>query len=250
MPDEIEEVEQTGGEGGDGGEVRAPVDDSSKELADAAKELRGVVDGLKATPPPPAAGLTPAQRAELWGVFDPEKGRTDFMRKFFRMNPEATPQEQQEAKELFAYAHEGMVRQSLTGARNFDRIMMDEIDRKYGPILEYVQQAALRDRQERFYSTFESLRDSKYFNIINAVSQQLMNKRYENEGEYFKDLAERSAKAIQEIVPDFDLGKGKKTKQAGSAVRIPRSSVGSAAAARRGSSTDDDNQKNDIDSLE
>jgi len=193
------------------------------DLAAAARDLREP----KVEPKPEP--LSKEKIDEIWAVYDPEKGDKDFYKKFFRLNPEATQEEADAVKGVFAAVQEGFVKQSLTGARNFDKMMMDEIDKKYGPALEYVSKAEMRERQDRFYEAYPALKADKFSRIIDGVAKGIKDDEFEGESQYFKALADGAAELIKGVIPDFDLGK--QQQPTGKTPKLPRYSVGGGGGA-------------------
>ena len=242
----------TGGEPAGGEGAPAPAaDDGAAEMRSAIADLAKTVKAATAPKTPDFIPLTDDQKAELWGIYDPEKGRKDFFQKFFRMNPEATPEEVKEVKELWADVQRGLVRQAVVGARNLHEIDLQKFRETLAPLFSYVNTVQARERQDRFYNTYGALKDEKYNKVIDGVARGLAGRTFESEGHYFKALAEGAAEVIKGVIPNFDLGKQPKTKS-GTTPRVPRSSVGGTGGAGKGAREDDGSLpgRNDIDSLE
>ncbi len=87
------------------------------EMRAALAELAGTVNKIVAPKEKEAAPLTPQQEKEYWALFDPEESKPDFMKKWFRMNPEATEDEIKEAREMWKHMQEGIVKQAVVGSR-------------------------------------------------------------------------------------------------------------------------------------
>ncbi len=172
--------------------------------------------------------LTEEQKEEMWGVFKPEKARPDFIKKFFNLPDDASTDLINEKRELLGYLQEGLVKQSLIGATNFQKIALKEIEDKFTPIKEYVSKAEAKERDREFHETYPALKDPKYKKIVELTQKQLKRETFKDEPEYFKAVAEAAAESIQAIVPDFDLGATKeaKPKPAGTTPRVPRSTAG------------------------
>src|SRR4051812_40029412 len=98
--DVVDELEHEDGivEGGEDTTTATTTTDKPDELRKAMAELATTVRTI-ATPKEKddEPALTEEQKAELWAVYNPEASRKDFFKKFFRMNPEATPEEVTEA---------------------------------------------------------------------------------------------------------------------------------------------------------
>jgi hypothetical protein len=222
------------------------------ELRAAMTELAGTVSRLAQPPAEPARQPTPDEIAELWAIYNPEKTNRDFFRKFFRLGDDATPEQLEEAKQLFTEMHSGMMRQAMQGARNFIAIEMERMQQEIGPIKEYVETARREATRGRFYNSYPGLGEDKFDKIVSSVALTLNDKTFSDEDEYFKELAEGSAAAIKEILPDFDLGKApEKPRIPGKTPKLPRTSVGGGGGAGKGRDVlQPTGSKNDIDSLE
>ena len=208
--------------------VAAP--DPNAEMRAAIAELGGQVGQFieAAKPRQQEAVLTDEQKAELWAIYDPEKTNKDFMRKFFRMNPDATPEEVAEAKGMFRDMQQGLVRQAIVGSRNLYQQELAKLREEYAPLKTYVEQQRAVQTKDRFYSEFEALKDPRYEKVVAASARMLSSQTFASEKEYFKALAESAADAIKGLVPDFDLGAKPQQTQSRNAntPRLPRTSAG------------------------
>lgn len=224
--------------------------DENAEMRTALTELATTVRTL-ATPKTEEEKLTPEQVDELWQVYKPTKTKADFMKKFFRLNEDATPEEVKAAEELFYDMRDGITRQAVTGARHFTAIELDKLAKKFQPILDYVEERKTSDLRERFFKTYEGLADPKYKKVIDAQAKILKasGTEFKDENEYFKALADGAADAIKELVPDFDLGKKQEKKTAATTPRLPRTTAGggSSAGGGGGSTKSTDNQIDELD---
>ena len=144
------------------------------------------------------------------------------------------------------------MRQAMQGARNFIAMEMDRMQQELGPIKEYVEDSRREATRERFYGSYPGLSEAKFDKIVSSVALTLNEKTFEDEDAYFKELAEGSAAAIKEILPDFDVGKAPETKRKpGQTPRLPRTSAGGGGGAGKGHDVlQPTGSRNDIDSLE
>ena len=184
-----------------------------------------------------APELTADQKAELWAIYDPKKSKPDFMRKFFRMNPDATPEEEQEAEGLFSDMQQGLVKQAVVGARNLYRQDMQKelasIHEQYKPVLDYVSAARAREHKTQFETSYPALADEKYSGIVKTVATSLAAQQFDSFESYSKALAEGAADLIKKVLPDFDLGTVQ-PKQSVQTPKLPRSGAGGTGGAAGG----------------
>lgn len=234
-------------------EEETPPPEKPDDLRAAMTELAGTVKRIAeppaAAPPPPTA----EEIADFWKVYDPESSDKEFFAKWFRLNPDATPEEKQQAKELFASVQKGLMLQSVTATRNYIAEARKEIDRDYGPLKEFVEEQKREATRGRFYGSYPGLEQPKFQKIIDATARSLDGKTFTSEGEYFKALAEGAADSIKAILPEFDLGAKQTTKtKPGQTPKLPRSSVGGGGGAGKGAHDEmqPTGRKNDIDSLD
>lgn len=232
-----------------------PNDDLRAAVADLAKHVKTVT-----TPKEPTRQPTQDEIDEAWGVWKPEKENKDFFRQFLRLNTDMDPAEVEKAvkefQPIFGAMQKGLVKQALVGARNLFQQEIAKLREEFSPALEYTQKGRVNDMQTRFYGEFPGL-DAKneggkrrYEKIVLAVANELANKEFASETEYFKALAEGAAKEIKELVPDFDLGSRQETKQKpGTAPRLPRTSVGGTGGVVAKVAALAEQSDNDIDSL-
>lgn len=204
-------------------------------LARAMESLAG-----KISPREPARSaepeLTEEQKREMWAVYDPKKGRADFMKKFFRLNPDASAEEEAEAEGLFADMQKGFVKQAIVGSRNIMLPELEKLRQEFAPLQEYISQRKQEELRGRFYKEYPALEDERYGAVIDAVASGMRNREFKSEKEFFKAVAEAAAGSIRKLVPDFDLGKTQ-TKPAGTAPRLPRTSAGGTGGVGAGKST-------------
>lgn len=230
-----------------------PTEKKSIDLEAAMAELAGTVKQIAQPKEAPVPPPTKEQIAEFWAVYDPESTDKEFFKKWFRLNPDATQEEIQQAKELFAGVQKGLMRQAVTAAQNYIKIARQEIDQEYGPLKEYVQTAQKEATRGRFFGEYPALNDKKFNKIIDATARSLDNKTFDSEEDYFKALAEGAAGSIKDILPDFDLGAKPTTKtKPGSTPKLPRTSAGGGGGAGKGATHDAlaaTGSRNDIDSL-
>lgn len=183
--------------------------------------------------------LTQEQKDELWAVYNPEKTKKDFMTKFFRLNPDASPEEVAEAKELFADMQKGLVRQSIVGARNIFQAELQKFREEIEPALKHFHTQAAEQTRSRFFKKYPVLEDTTFQPIVDLVAKQLEGREdISDEESFFQALADGAAKVIKPHRPDFDLGAKPATKQpAGTTPRLPRTSVGGTGGAGGGGTT-------------
>ncbi len=251
----IDSLEETPDETPPKTEVTPPDEETppQDDLRAAMTELAGTVKRIAEPPAPAAPPPTAAEIAEFWQVYDPEQSNKDFFKQWFRLNPDATQEEVDTAKLLFAGVQKGLMKQSVTATRNYLAEMRKEIDKEYAPLRDYVQTAQRREIRSRFDDSYPALKEAKYNKIIDATARSLDGKTFADEGEYFKALAEGAADSIRAILPEFDLGARPTTKtKPGQTPKLPRTSAGGGGGAGKGALDDlqPTGRKNDIDSLE
>lgn len=194
-------------------------------------ELAGTVKAL-ATPKQEERQMTQAEQAEMWAIYDPEASNKEFFKKWFRLNPDATPEDVAEMKGMFADMQKGLVKQSIVGARNLFQQELKKLREEFQPIQEHYASDRAEKTASRFYAKYPALdlklEDGKrvYSAVIDSEARRLADKEFANEDEYFKALSEGAAAVVKSVKPDFDLGAKPQTKPAGTSLRLPRTSVG------------------------
>lgn len=207
-----------GGSGGDAGSKGAAAFDESKGQEQQQSQQQ---QQQQQTPPPAqvdAAALAKSLGDELKGAFGerkeqqkeltPEEARKllkfpeiddEFMKRFGDLPTQKAALEEFRDK-ILTHIHtvNGMTR----------REMMDEMDGKFKPALEYVTKAELRERDSDFEKAYPVLAKSELKPIINAVRESLKDKTFANEQESQKAVAEGVAAVIKVHKPDFKLSDG------------------------------------------
>lgn len=195
-----------------------------------------------------AQEMSPEEQKKLWAIYDPEEGQKDFMRKFFRLNPEATEEEVTAARGMFKNMQEGLVRQSVVGARNMTLIEIEKLKKEYGfdEIRTFLREQKAQKLSSEFYGKFPALGETtesgqrKYEKAVHFAANQLANQTFASLDAYFQALAERAAEFVKGILPDFDLGKQTtKNKTSTSTPRLPRTSAGGTGGTTRGGESQD-----------
>lgn len=260
MPDLEDVVENGLDEGNDLGETREtavkpekvePADNGGakdEEWKAALAKLTDNVTRLTEKKPEPKEE-TPEQRNAKWAVFEPEKADKEFFKKFFKLNAESTPEEVQAAKDTWALMQNGLMKQAIVGAMNV-------MEQKYAPqfqrldaLEEWRNQASAKELRSNFNETYPALADPIYADILKLSASELANKDFASHEEYFQALAERAAKTIKGVKPDFDLGAKPKTTTT-SKPKLPRTSVGGTGGAGGAGKASKDDSGDDSGSLE
>lgn len=218
----------------DEGAAKKPT--ATDELRSAMTELAGTVKSIaEAKDKKEEPEITEEQKKAFWRVYDPESTRKDFFQKWFRMNPDATPEEVKDAKEMFADVQKGLVTQAVTGSMNLVEDKLTEFKESLKPLFDYMTERKSKETRESFNDAYPALADKKYEKIVTLVSKQLSQKDFKTDEEYFKALAESAAETIKAAgVDDFDLGAKPEKKPAATTLRLPRSSAGGTGGAGGG----------------
>jgi hypothetical protein len=214
---------------------------------DAAFEKLGTTLKTAVTPPREAPQMSEADQKKLWSIYDPEESQKDFMRKFFRLNPEATKEEEQEARAMFKGMQEGLVRQSIVGARNLFQMELAKLREEFAPLQQHYRDAQAEKLQTEFFKSYPSLAAQdetsgsfRYMTAIRMAAQDLAQQTFASRPIYFKALADRAAEIVKGILPDFSLGATPPKKSSTSTPSLPRTRVGGSGGTARGGDTTTD----------
>lgn len=209
----------------------APPDD----LRQAMTELAGIVKGQVTPKEERSAELTQDQKDELWAVYNPEKKDPKFLDKFFRLTEDMSPEQKAEFKTLFADLQQGLVKQSVVGARNLMQLELSKLREELAPSQEYISEAKAERTRTRFFNQYESLNNPRYSKIIAITAKELASQGFSDENAYFKALADGAAETIRSAgVADFELSAAKTKQTPGTTPRLPRTSVGGTGGAGGG----------------
>jgi len=240
--EESEPSKEKGGEDEDAAKP-APTDELKTALTELATHVQKVT-----APREEKKELTDDEKEELWGVWNPTKTDPEYFRKFLRLATDMAPEEVDKAVKdflpLFKDMQKGLVRQAVVGARNLYTMDIDKLREEIKPIQEYVSTQRAEATRGRFFSEYEALKDPKYKNLVDATARILQDKEFNSEEDYFKALAEGAADAIKGLIPEFDLGAGKK-KTTTTSPKLPRTSAGSGGGAGRSASSKEPSQTQD-----
>lgn len=173
-------------------EVKPPMVDAAALAEKFGETLKGVLGDRKEVP----KELTAEEARKLLKF--PELD-DDFMKRFG--NIETTKAALEEFRDkLLTHIHtvNGMTR----------REMMDEMDGKFKPALEYVTKAEQRERDTDFDKAYPVLAKPELKPIIVAVRESLKNEKFADEKAHFKAVADGVAAVIKVHNPDFKLTDG------------------------------------------
>lgn len=212
---------------------------------DAAFEKLGTTISKAVTPreQQEAKQMSPEEQKKLWAIYDPEEGQKDFMRKFFRLNPEATEQDIADARGMFKNMQEGLVRQSVVGAQNMTTLALEKFKKEYGfdEMRDAFRQMRAEKLQTDFFKAYPALGEineatgtPKFMKAIHVAANELAKENFASQDAYFTALAERASEFVKGILPDFDLGAKTKTKSSTSTPSLPRTRVGGSGGTARG----------------
>lgn len=245
--DEIQDqfVEDVGTGGAEGSTTNPPPPEPkavTQADLDAAFEKLGSTISTAVAPRREEPQMSEEEQRKLWAIYNPESTQKDFMRKFFRMNPEATEEEVKEARLMFQNMQEGLVRQSVVGARNLFTIEMQKLREEYAPLMQHYRDAKAKELQTDFFKAYPSLAETdeatgsfRYMTAVRLGAQELAQQTFPTREAYFKALAEKAAGIVSGIVPGFVLGDNKtKPKSATGTPRLPRTSAGGTGGTARG----------------
>lgn len=237
----VEDVQGT--EGADPAPTPEPKDApvSQASLDAAFEKLSGAIS-TAVRPKEETAPMSEADQKKLWAIYDPEETQKDFMQKFFRLNPEATPEERAEAKAMFKNMQEGLVRQSIVGSRNLFQSELQKMRDEFSPLMTHYREVKAKELQTNFFKAYPALGEQdeatgsfRYMTAVRLAAQDLATSTFDSEPKYFKALAEKAAGIVSGIVPGFVLGDSKtKPKSSTTTPRLPRTSAGGTGGAARG----------------
>jgi hypothetical protein len=210
--------------------------DPNAELRSAMQELAGSVKTIadkqgKETEHEP----TEQEKKEFWAIYDPEQNQKEFFRKWFRLNPEATQQEVDEVKGLFADVQKGIVKQAVVGARNLVSVEIEKLREEFKGISDYMAERKAKETRDAFNETYPVLADKKYDKIVALSAKNLDQSKFKSQDEYFKALAESAAETISAATGQpLDLGAEQPKKTAATTPRLNRTSAGGTGGSGKG----------------
>lgn len=221
-------------------EEKTPPPDPNEDLRNAVQELTRIQTEAAKPKEPEEKELTAEQKAEMWAVYNPEASKKDFMKKFWKLNPDASDEEVAEAREYFSDMQRGIVKQAIKGSMNIYQAelakLREELKTKLDPIEKDYADTRAAKMRERFSAEYEDFADPKYNKLLELADRAQAGKQFKSEAEYFKAVAETAAEALKTGQPDFILGavKNKPTKTTGLTARSPRLIAGSGSGGGSG----------------
>lgn len=219
-------------EPGEGEGGTPPTKPRSEEWKEAFKELATTVkQGL--TPKKEEVKESPEQVAERWGVWNPTAKEKNFFKEFFNLPDDVSEAVLNRKIELFKQMHEGLVKQSIVGARNLYTEDLRARDAKLEALESWRNEASAKELRQNFVDTYPALGDKKYGKILKLVAQELGDKEFASHEEYFQALAEGADQAIKEFDPSFELG-AKTKPSTPKSPSLPRTRVGGQGGAGNG----------------
>jgi hypothetical protein len=135
--------------------------------------------------------------------------------------------------QALAEQRDGLIRQADTIMQYRMREMMGQMQERYGPVVEYMQQNEARAGEYRFAQSYPQLAAPGLRPVLFAVSQNLLQQgvQFRSEREMFEAIARGVEAVVKVNKPDFTLGNGGRppTRGGGIPVTTPGAGGGSDA---------------------
>jgi hypothetical protein len=140
--------------------------------------------------------------------------------------------------QALAEQRDGLIRQADTIMQYRMREMMGQMQERYGPVVEYMQQNEARAGEYRFAQTYPQLSAPGLRPVLFAVSQNLLQQgvQFRSEREMFETIARGVEAVVKVNNPDFKLGNGGRapTRGGGIPVTTPGAGGGSDSSGNAG----------------
>lgn len=164
--------------------------------------------------------LTPEEARKLLNVWEPDDA---FLQEFGNVETQ---------KAAFAKLRDALIRQADTIAQARMRELVQQLDVKWSPVQQMIQEQQAQQREARFAQKYPQLADAKLKPLILAVADQLRaaGKTYTDEESMFTDIAAGAASVIQATNPAFKLSAATGGAAKPTTGRIPVTSSGSAGS--------------------
>jgi hypothetical protein len=236
---------------GDADDSSAPPPDPAAERErrrdEALAELAQTVTTLAKPKPEAPKPRTPEEEAKYWGVFQPTESG---MREIFGIGDDVTPEQYSKRMTYYQQLHNGIVRQAVTTAmnliqQNFGKLV--EGNSSFKEILEWREQQRSRQAWSDFGERYPDLADKKYKKVLRICAEDLADREFKSDDEYFDALADSAVGLIKGIDDSFEINKPDKQNQPGKLPRLPRSGGGGTGGA--GKPAPRKTSGDDIDSL-
>lgn len=221
-------------------------DEMREAMAELARTVKTAIEPRPTRQAP--VKLTPEQLNERFAVYNPD---AKFIRSFFRLPDDATPEHVTEATAQFTALRDGLVKQAVTSAWRVVEQQLATRDQQIREIQSYTEQQRSRQVRQDFNDRYKPLADPKYDRILRAAHMEISDTDFRTNEEYFDALAKVADEAIRGIDPNFRLGKPNQ-RSSGNLPSLPRSGGGggggSGSSSQRGKKSTTSNG-GDIDSL-
>ena len=138
--------------------------------------------------------------------------------------------------QALAEQRDGVIRQADTIMQYRMREMMQQMEQRYSPVVEYMQQNEARAGEYRFAQSYPALASPALRPVLFAVSQSLLQQgvRFRSEAEMFNTIAKGVESVVKVNQPDFKLGNGARPQQRGG---IPVTTPGAGGGSDSGGGT-------------
>jgi hypothetical protein len=214
------------GESGEGGEPQAPQQAQYQPPTVDARHLAhefGNVLGQHFKPPQKEITVEEAKR--MLNVWEPSP---EWIAKYDNIETR---------NQALAEQRDGVIRQADTIMQYRMREMMQQMEQRYSPVVEYMQQNEARAGEYRFAQSYPALASPSLRPVLFAVSQSLLQQgvQFRSEAEMFSTIAKGVESVVKVNQPDFKLGNGAQpTRRAGG---IPVTTPGAGGGSDSGGGT-------------
>jgi uncharacterized membrane protein YdfJ with MMPL/SSD domain len=177
--------------------------------------------------------ITPEEAKKLLRIWEPNE---EFVKKFGNLETQLP---------ALVEMRDGLLTQFDTLSQHRLREVMTEMEKKYAPALEALQQMQHEQRETRFNSVYPQLAKPTLKPLLQAVAQKMVDggKKFDDEGAMFDAIAKEVETVIKETNPDFKLEKASgsspakdKTKTTNS-IPVTTSGAGGGTGTRGGDKT-------------
>jgi hypothetical protein len=141
--------------------------------------------------------ITPEEAKKLLRIWEPNE---EFVKKFGNLETQLP---------ALVEMRDGLLTQFDTLGQHRLREAMTEMEKKYAPALEALQQMQHEQRETRFNSVYPQLAKPTLKPLLQAVAQKMVDggKKFDDEGAMFDAIAKEVETVIKETNPDFKLEK-------------------------------------------
>ncbi len=183
-------------------EPPAPVAPVALDAKAVAEIVSATINANRQQQAPPPRQMTAEEAAQHFQVFNPDDNFVNGLNALADEN--ATPDDR---RKIVNQLRDGLVNQSFRAAELLLEQKMQEMDQRYAPAVQYMQQREAKQLLKDFETTYPALKGQS--ELVNSITSSLSQQGFKpaSKEAAFEKVAQVAEQILKKVNPEFNLGK-------------------------------------------